>query len=1039
MNIIAISNHIGAAGSSVVKDFIMQVDTTIAGDLPDNQFLLRTHGNDVSQGNNFNVKTSDGQEFNNITAPTLTITFPSPGVYTLRISGKFSGTKYDYVTEGNKIIDILNWGDWEELQWARAGQSFRDCRSLTTFSAKDAPYLGGLDSQGIANMFYNCTNLNADFSKWDVSPISNFGGLFARCSNFNNDSICNWNMSSATSLYGMFEYASVFNQDLSAWNTSNVSDMRVMLFFASQFNGNVSTWDTSSLSGSLFRTFSRSAFNGDLSNWDVSGVTDLNNTFAYSSFNNNSISNWAVGSVTNMRSLFAFTPFNQDISGWDVSSVTDVYTMFNGQFNQPIGAWNLTSCTNLEWMFYGAYAFEQDLSAWDVSGVTKMTATFSNMGAAERSLNIGGWNTSSVENMESLLSGTRITDDLSGWDVSSCTNFQTLTPYGKIYFDLSLWAVQGPVNLNNMIRDTYTDQSIVDQWNFKDWDISQCISLGTQFALAETLTTNNYDQTLISWAAQAPVNALTAHFGGSKYSLSGAAEAARNTLINTYGWTIIDGGGIAAPFTFTVQTDNAGTSAADQFTIPITSATPYDIQTSDGQSITGATGATTLTFPSAGTYTVSITDSCEGWRFNNGGDKFKILDISNWGVFKNTVTNAFLGAVNMTCSATYASVNPPTTMNSIFSGCNLFNGTVQNWDVSGVSDFFGCFSGALIFNQPLDLWDTSSAVTFKYMFNACSLFNQPINSWNTNSIVGNGYSNMFQNAISFNQPLDTWNLSGATDINSMFTGASSFNQDLSLWNTSSVNNMAAVFQNATAMTHSVSGWNVSSVTRLESAFNNADLMNADLSLWNTANVTNMQGTFKSIPWNPNISGWNTGNVTDMSFMFYGNTANITDNYSSWDTSKVITLESFGNASNFNADISGWNTISLTNLRSFMYGNTTFSGTLSSWNTSNVTTMVFNPFYQTFAYDDDLGGWDVSKVSIINSFFKRPGFSTSNYNSLLVGWEASLQAAYPGGAGYPYTISVSFDTSKYTLGSAAETARTSLINTYGWTITDGGGI
>ena len=113
-------------------------------------------------------------------------------------------------------------------------------------------------------------------------------------------------------------------------------------------------------------------------------------------------------------------------------------------------------------------------------------------------------------------------------------------------------------------------------------------------------------------------------------------------------------------FEFTVQTDNAGTSASNQFTIPITSATPYDIETSDGQSITGATGATTLTFPSAGTYIVKITESCEGWRFANGGDRLKMLNISNWGVYKNTVSEAFRGASNMTCSAVDAPLNAHT-------------------------------------------------------------------------------------------------------------------------------------------------------------------------------------------------------------------------------------------------------------------------------------------------------------------------------------------------------------------------------------------
>jgi len=62
-------------------------------------------------------------------------------------------------------------------------------------------------------------------------------------------------------------------------------------------------------------------------------------------------------------------------------------------------------------------------------------------------------------------------------------------------------------------------------------------------------------------------------------------------------------------FIITVKTDNAGTSNSDQFTIPHQGAFAYnyDIETSDGQIITGANGASyTITFPSAGTYDIKI-------------------------------------------------------------------------------------------------------------------------------------------------------------------------------------------------------------------------------------------------------------------------------------------------------------------------------------------------------------------------------------------------------------------------------------------------
>jgi len=59
-----------------------------------------------------------------------------------------------------------------------------------------------------------------------------------------------------------------------------------------------------------------------------------------------------------------------------------------------------------------------------------------------------------------------------------------------------------------------------------------------------TLSTVNYDALLIGWEAQAPTTGHSISFGYSKYTLGSTAEAARTSLISTYGWTITDGGGI---------------------------------------------------------------------------------------------------------------------------------------------------------------------------------------------------------------------------------------------------------------------------------------------------------------------------------------------------------------------------------------------------------------------------------------------------------------------------------------------------------------
>jgi len=67
---------------------------------------------------------------------------------------------------------------------------------------------------------------------------------------------------------------------------------------------------------------------------------------------------------------------------------------------------------------------------------------------------------------------------------------------------------------------------------------------------------------------------------------------------------------------------------------------------------------------------------------------------------------------------------------------------------------------------------------------------------------------------------------------------------------------------------------------------------------------------------------------------------------------------------------------------------------------------------------------------MSSMFYNCTLSTPNYDALLVGWDA--QVLQP-------NVSFHAGNSKYSSGSAADTARTNMINSDGWSITDGGSI
>ena len=206
-------------------------------------------------------------------------------------------------------------------------------------------------------------------------------------------------------------------------------------------------------------------------------------------------------------------------------------------------------------------------------------------------------------------------------------------------------------------------------------------------------------------------------------------------LINSYKF------GGAAPidpdFTMLVKTDNAGTSASDQFTIPTTgTGYNYDVDWGDGTTSTAVTGSTTHTFPSAGNYVVKISGAFPRIYFSNGGDKLKLLEIQNWGdiVWASDFRNAFFGCSNMNITATDApDLSNTTSINSFLYNCISLDADLGSWDVSNVTNMGLMFQGATIYQgQGLENWDVSNVTNMSSMFRLTN-FDNNIGSWQLNS------------------------------------------------------------------------------------------------------------------------------------------------------------------------------------------------------------------------------------------------------------------------------------------------------------------
>jgi surface protein len=581
--------------------------------------------------------------------------------------------------------------------------------------------------------------------------------------------------------------------------------------------------------------------------------------------------------------------------------------------------------------------------------------------------------------------------------------------------DIGSWITNNVTDMNNMFTQAFSFNQDISDWNVSN------VANFTDFMAGKSA--DNYDAQYLSniyekWSLLTLVPNLSINFGSIKYNTSGAIG--KNRLLNAPNNYIITDGGQEAPFAFSVKTDNAGVSTSTQFRMPLTTSTNLGFTVNWGDGVTETITAHTLaihTYASAGTYNVSVTGAILGWVFNEGGDRLKMLNVSQWAGLNISSSRGFSGCTNMTCTATDAPLITTTALNEYVKGCSNFNGQIGNWNVSNILSLQKMFDGATSFNQPLNNWDTANVVDMFFMFEGATAFNQDIGSWNVSNVTTMG--GMFASASSFNQNIGAWDVSKVTSFASMFSNATAFNNggsdDIDNWtfSTTSNINMRGMF----------TGTNTT----------NSCKFNRYIGSWDTQRVTNMQEMFfRNTAFNQNIGAWNVSAVTSLASMFWdamafnnGGSADINN----WDTSNVISMQEVFRGNNiFNQPIGDWDTSSVTTMYR-MFEATAFNQPIGDWDTSSVTTM-FRMFNIATAFNQDIGNWNVSNVTNFTGFML--GRTAANYSA------ANLDSIYNGWSSRPVqpNLSISFGTIKYTAaGQAGKDILTGAPNL--WTIVDAG--
>ena len=448
-------------------------------------------------------------------------------------------------------------------------------------------------------------------------------------------------------------------------------------------------------------------------------------------------------------------------------------------------------------------------------------------------------------------------DSLNNWDVSNVVNF---TRMFRRTHELSQyigdWQFGVSTNFNGMF--SAKQNGIDSSWGIQNWNTTNNTSLSSTFAYTEmgdldisswnienvtgfggmltevNLTIEQYENLLVSWASQTPQLNQSFSANESQIVPGSPAETAKNTLINTYGWTITNGGYVdnfTEPFVHSINTSFPGEGNNFQYVLPKLYNTYYTAEFSDGQVISNTFGGDVVTFANVGKYDVSITGSYTIPNVSEDQGHLSLIEVKDWGTmpirsmvelfweYQNLrkITSLSSPAIDPSATSSYKAIKNTRSLTDI--------NFVRNWDVSNVTNMTEMFSTNYI-TEDVDLssWDVSNVTTMRSMF----------------------YSNAGQ--LKFPRyNLSNWNMPNLTDLTS-FSQYNSTVEEINItgWNTPSLTSIRQFNIRGTRLNSiiGIEDLDTSNVTDMYRAFNDSDSLNISLAAFDMQNVTELRDIFR---------------------------------------------------------------------------------------------------------------------------------------------------------------------------------------------------
>lgn len=690
---------------------------------------------------------------------------------------------------------------------------------------------------------------------------------------------------------------------------------------------------------------------------------------------------------------------NADLSKWDVSTIENMEgAFFNAQvFNGNVTTWDVSNVTNMNSMFSNARAFDQGIGAWNVAKVTDMSAMFANAKAFNQ--DISKWDVSKVTDLTNMFRGASVFNQpIGAWDVSNVTSMAALFEDADAFNQsLSNWNVSKVTSMRNL----FSSSSSFNQ-DISAWDVSAVTNMGGMFAF-----NRSFNQNITGWNVSNVVQ-MNAMFKGA---------SAFNQNLGSWKVTSVEN--------LNEFLDNSGLSKSNYESLLL----GWSSLTLRREVSLGASG---IYYCNNDAARQTIIDGF-GWKFFDDGqqcDRTDLIDITFPGqVGMPEIDSRFLFDAKVVVAAgTDLTTLAPTSI--------VINEAASITPGAGVAQNF---SNPVIYTITAE--DGVTTKDWKVIVREVST---------GNDILSGNLDFSLQQVVDRSNRTLVFHMPFGTNLTSLFPSFQlSENATISPGNSTKQDLSTPVTYTVTSENGVSQEWTVSAVINPPATVPFITTWQTDISNQTNNNQvtisTSGEGYNYTVSWGDGKSDQEvTGTITHTydtpgtySVEITGYFPRILVGEDNLNAQKLISIDQWGDnqwtnmsrafqsCSNMVYKASDVPNLLAVKDMTFMFsGASDFNGNVSSWDVRRVEYMG-SIFSSATSFDQSLADWVIENVSDLEGALSFSGLSVENYDKTLIAWSQQdlRQSIRLGASGVSYCSS--------------ESARQTILNNFGWTITDDG--